>query len=159
MHLTRRILLAALVCGLSVAAGPVRAQTPLEQRADDVAALFRSDPGGYEAYFSEAFLTQIPPVQLTSIFTYYHTNYGAVVEWRMDELEKPGVGAFTFITDKGYSIASKLTVGPDPPHLLEGLWFDNGVRMATSWNNPDAPVETGKLLGLAQRAFQLIAEE
>ena len=134
MNVRRRIFIAVWVCWLSFVAGSPRAQTPLEQRAEDVAALFRSDPGGYEALFSEGFLAQIPPVQLTNIFTYYHTTYGAVVEWRMDVLERPGTGAFTFITDRGYGIASKLTVNADPPHLLDGLWFDNGVRLAASFD-------------------------
>ena len=142
MHPRRRILIVALVCGLSLVADSARAQTPLEQRADDIAALFRSDPGGYEAFFSEGFLAQVPPAQLTGIFIYYHTNYGAVVDWRLDELERPGVGAFTFITDKGYSIASRLTVGHDPPHLLDGLWFDNGVRMAASFEEVVAELDS-----------------
>ncbi len=34
--------------------------TALEQRAAEVAALFRADPGGYEKLFTKDFLAQVP---------------------------------------------------------------------------------------------------
>ena len=130
----RSAALVALAVLLGLPAGPARAQDDplLAETAETVAALIAPEPGGYEAIFSEAFLAQVPPAQLTAIFTDYHEKYGAVVQQRLEEQQGPGSGRFAFVTDGGYSIPVTLSVATAPPHLVQGLWLGAPTRLAAS---------------------------
>src|SRR2546425_8184724 len=83
--------------------------TPVESGAGEVCAQFRATPGDYEKVFAPAFLTKVPPSQLTPVFARYFAQLGSCTKATLVKPDGPDSGDFEFIFEKGFSVPSKLS--------------------------------------------------
>ncbi len=112
-------------------------ESPLQRRARDVAALFRAAPsdgaaGGYAALFDAEFLTQVPPAQLTALFTDFYAKFGPCIKVTPVSAQNPFAGKFDFLFEKGYSAPVTLGIEAAAPHQIVGLHIGNAVRLAAT---------------------------
>lgn len=135
---------------LAVAAGPVTArlaaQGPddaLVRRANQVAALIRAEPAGFDTLFAPAFLAQVPPARLVPILAQIHRDGGVVTRVTLVERTGPTGGRFDFVTERGLAVPVRLTVEAEPPARVAGLFFSPPVRLA-----PDFPTLVQELRAL-----------
>ena len=99
----------------------------LDARIDQVAALLRGDPGGYDTLFSPNFLSQAPPEQLTAICTDYFDKYGGLVRWSYLDSSKSWSAKVRLVLSKGFTVDMHITVSNAGNHLIEGLLFGPGT--------------------------------
>jgi hypothetical protein len=106
--------------------------TPVERRAADLCAQFRKAPGDYEKLFAPVFLTQVPPDKLNQIFDYYFTQGGRCTQAKLTESDGALAGKFDLFFEQGYSVPATLSVNPEEPHLIAGLWLGVPVKLAAT---------------------------
>jgi beta-lactamase class A len=111
---------------------PAAGQDPLEDRARHIQNLFSADPKGFDTVFSDYFLSQIPPTQLTQIFTQFYSQYGKVTEFQRDTLQGPLAAKYGYVFEKGYRVPVSISLNAKAPHLIEGLWLGQPTKLATS---------------------------
>jgi Beta-lactamase enzyme family len=124
--------------------GAMQNPTPLEQRAADVAALFRPQPGDYEKLFSKDFLRQVSAEQLTALFASTHAQLGRSVKTVLSMTRGAHAGKFDFVFEKGYVVPVEIAVDPAEPHLITGLLVGSPVRQSATLEDT---VKEFKLLG------------
>ena len=137
-HSSIRRLSAAGVILLAAAltyARPQQPNTPLERRAAEVCKQFRNNPGDYAALFAPEFLAQIPSDQLTQIFTAYFAQAGKCTEAKLTKTQDQNSGEFSLIFEKGFTVASRLSVNPASPNLIVSLWVGNPISSSSSLND------------------------
>jgi beta-lactamase class A len=104
--------------------------SPLEKRASDVAKLFRENPGGYDALFTAEFLSKVPSVQLTAIFSEYYAKLGRCVEIKPVEIRNSQEGRFTFYFERSFSVSVDIAITASEPYLIAGLLIGVPVRLS-----------------------------
>jgi hypothetical protein len=92
-------------------------------------------PGEYDKLFAPEFLAQVSPAQLTQIFKTYFDQAGRCTEAKLTKTEDGNSGDFNLVFEKGFSVPSKIAVGPDSPNLISGLWLGNAVKLSLSLND------------------------
>lgn len=105
----------------------------LVRRANQVAALIRAEPAGFDTLFSPAFLAQVPPARLVPILTQIHRDGGAVARVTLVERTGPSAGRFDFVTERGLAVPVRLSVEAEPPARVVGLFFSPPVRLAADF--------------------------
>lgn len=105
---------------------------PLERRAMEVCSQFRATPGDYEKMFAPEFLAQVPPSQVTAIFTSYFGQLGACRDAKLDKKRDETSGDFTLTFEKAFAVQAKLSVNAASPNLIEGLWIGNPIAQSSS---------------------------
>jgi hypothetical protein len=126
----RHLALLAVLCG-TVPAGAQRRST-LDERAAQVAALFRATPGGFEGLFAKEFLARVTPPRLTSILMDLHQKFGPVRRTVLTARDRPDTASYDFILQQGYSVPVRLTVADAAPHLITNLLVGAPVRLAAT---------------------------
>ncbi|MFW6089005.1 MAG: M23 family metallopeptidase [Gemmatimonadota bacterium] len=104
----------------SVAAAAADGLQPIERRANDIAGLFRGDPGGYDEVFAGSFLSQIPAATLDQIFTGMHAEHGSAIG---AEVVGPFTGGASIVRvnfEDGTAVLLQLALEPAPPHRVTG---------------------------------------
>jgi beta-lactamase class A len=95
---------------------------PLERRVKELRALVCAEPKGLEKLFSPTFLHAVPPAKGREILVDYFRKGGAVTSVAKVQSKTPHAATYRFYT-KTRLFTVQLSVGPEPPHLVEGLWF------------------------------------
>ncbi len=113
-------------------ATPAIAPPLLMQRANEIAALFREAPGGYEKVFAPSFLAQIQTAQLNAIFIDYFAKYGRCERIALVEAKSADAGRFEFFFAKGYSAPVAVQLDAAAPHLVAGFFIGNAARLAAT---------------------------
>ncbi len=140
MMAARAVVLAALSWCVAVTAA-AQDVDPLEERANDVAELFGAEEPAYDELFSTAFLDQVPPDQLDTIFGDFHSRTGGVTAVVPAERPSPTSGRFRLHTDGGFAVPIDLAIAPEPPHKIVGLWLSAPVPLAASFDELVAEIE------------------
>lgn len=123
------LILSASMPGGSVGA---QAQTPLERRIADVGARFSPMPGGYDTLFAPSFREKVPAMQLTAIFTQMYRQAGSYVRHRITKTIGAQTADGVFEMSNGYDLPFNISVGAQPPYLIEGLFVRPPVKKATA---------------------------
>jgi beta-lactamase class A len=111
------ILLAALL-----AVTPALAEdTPLQQKANEICALFRADPSGLERLFTPAFLAQVPAEKLSALTRSMVAQYGRCTSMRVVKADGALQGEVAVVMEKGYEARAQLVIEEPEPHLVSGL--------------------------------------
>lgn len=142
IHVFFALLLLFLAAFIQGQGKEVQTLTPVERRAADVCAEFRAAPGDYEKILAPQFLTQVPPGQLTSIFTQYFTQLGSCSKATLVKADGPNSGEFEFLFEKGFRVPSRLATDPAGPNLITGLWLGNPVSASVTLNDIVAELKT-----------------
>lgn len=122
-----------LVVGFSLSSAQnEKSQTPLERRAADVCALFQAAPASYEKLFAPEFLTQVPPAQLTQIFTQYFSQLGRCTATKMTTRQSETAASFELTFEKGFAVPANFSVSAIAPNLIDGLWLGNPMSSSGS---------------------------
>lgn len=129
-----------------------QAPADLKQRIEGVAALFGPQPGGYENLFSKRFLAQVPPAQLTALFTSAHARLGRCTGASLESLRSPLDGRFELTFESGDGLPVDIAVSPEEPHLITGLLVGAPVRRAATLEDV-----TREFAALPGRASFLVA--
>lgn len=96
----------------------------LQQRAREVAAQFRQNPGAYEKLFAPSFLAQIPVAQLDEIFKSLSAQLGKCTDAKLVEAKNVNAGKFDLIFEKGYTVRLTLTIEGAAERLIIGAFFE-----------------------------------
>jgi len=112
------VLIVSLLC---ISAAHSQPQAPLVARINQAAALFRSDPGGFDTLFTSSFLNQVSPSQLSAYSSELFTNNGSVTSWRYLDSSKAWSAKVQLMFSKGFSVDMSLAVTETAPHLIQGL--------------------------------------
>src|SRR5437868_2604508 len=112
-----------LLCLLTIVAGSTYAQPNknFARRIDQAAALFRSNPGGFDTLFTASFLKQVPNAQLTAISAQYFESSGTVTHWRFIDSSKAWSAKVRLFFSKGFSVDMSISVEATGKHLIQGL--------------------------------------
>jgi beta-lactamase class A len=118
----------------SVAAAQMRDSTAVERRAAQIGAAMNGRALEAESVFAPAFLLQLPTAQLRDLFAKLASQYGATTS--ISALG-PGAaagtnGVFRVSMSKGYSIRMTVNVRSTLPNLVDGLFFGNASKEASS---------------------------
>lgn len=98
----------------------------------EVQALFRADPGGYDALFAPNFLQAVPAAQLDALFKEVFTQYGRCVEATPAPADAgPGMfgppgptsGRYALRFERGDLGVADLAVEEMGGHRIAGLWL------------------------------------
>jgi hypothetical protein len=113
-------------------AGVARAQvtSPLQQRANEVAAQFRPVPGDYDKLFAPGLLAQVPPAQFSAIFLDYFSKLGRCTEAKLVTPQGPNAGRFDFVFERGYSLTVTMKIDNAEPHLVTGILLGTPIRLS-----------------------------
>ena len=106
--------------------------TPLDRRLKEVVALFRADPSGYESIFAPAFLSAVPPAQLTEIFTRYRNDAGAVTEVRIVKRMSANMAEVEVRTEQRKRFPLRIGVDPASPFRVNYLWLGSPTAQFAS---------------------------
>ncbi len=90
-------------------------------RIDQVAALFRDNPTGYDTLFTSGFLAEVPADRLTAIFSPYYTSYGKIVGWNYIDSSHQWSAKARLRTSKHYTIELTIDLADSGSHLIDGL--------------------------------------
>ncbi|MGB7926091.1 MAG: serine hydrolase [Pyrinomonadaceae bacterium] len=113
----------------------MRTTTTLEQRAAEVAALFRPQPGDYEKLFSPVFLQHVSPAELTALLTDTRARMGNCIKYLLVISDNRFAGKFEFVFEKGYSLQVAISIDPSPPNLINGLLMNNPRRLLATFDD------------------------
>ena len=103
-----------------------------QTRADEVCALFRANPEGYEELFEPEFLSIVPKARLTAIFTQYFSQLGRCTGVQLITPQGDNAGYFEFSFEKGFTVSVKLSVSATAPNLMDGLLLGTPVSKSSS---------------------------
>lgn len=95
----------------------------LHARIDQVTALLRTDPGGFDTLFSANFLDKVPAAQLVGISKDYFDKYGAVTSWRYLDSSKEWSAKVRVKLSKGFSVDMSIAATESGKHHVEGFWI------------------------------------
>lgn len=122
------------------------AASPLERRANEVCAQFRQTPGDYDKMFTAAFLAEVPPNQLSPVFTSYFELMGRCTGARLTQREGANAGRFEFTFEKSYTVAVALSVEAAAPNLIDGLQAGAPTAASASPTPSPTPARTQQTL-------------
>ncbi|HEX8307432.1 MAG TPA: serine hydrolase [Allosphingosinicella sp.] len=71
-------------------------------------------------FFSPAFLAKVPPAEIAAVTTQLKSSYGKARSVQRVEAEGPTAGT-VFVRFERAVLRLRMAVGPEPPHLVEGL--------------------------------------
>lgn len=131
----KHLLQIASVLIFAVAAASIAAaQTgePLTQKARQVCAQFRSNPGEYEKLFAPEFLAQVPAAKLDEIFNGLFTQIGKCVDVKPTEIKNSNSGKLDLIFEKGYGVSLTLTIEGTGENLIIGAFFAPPSKLSAS---------------------------
>lgn len=140
-------LLAWLAVGLAglFPTAPGAAETPLEQRAQAVAALVAAEPQWADDLFDASFTKAVPPQKLKELCTSLFKQYGKIEALNLVQRDSDLSGKFEAILEKGFVMPVTIGLLPKPPHSIVTLWF--GPPAPGLKDLSEAAAEMGKLPG------------
>jgi beta-lactamase class A len=94
---------------------------PVEMRANDVAALFRAKPSGYDQLFHPTFLSAIPAAQLDAIFIDYANRLGPCRSVKITNRMGATAAEVEFHFDRNV-VPGRISVDKGDKHLIDGMW-------------------------------------
>lgn len=98
---------------------PAAAQSPLDQRANDVIAVLRGQ-ADLPNVFTAGFLAQVPPQQLAAVAQQLTAQYGAVRDVESVAASSPSTATVRFTFERAVVIMS-LQIEAATPHRIAGL--------------------------------------
>jgi beta-lactamase class A len=122
-------------------AGAAEPSPALVQRADGLVALLNGEARP-EAFFSPAFLAQVPPAQVAAIVAQLKSSYGAARDASRIEASS-ATGGIVVVAFERAVVRMRIEVDPGPPHLVAGLLVVGAESAAA-----DIPALFGEIVGL-----------
>ncbi len=95
-----------------------------------------------ERFFSPAFLARIPPAEVAALSARLKSTYGEALELRRIEASSATAG-IVFVRFERATVRFRMAVGPEPPHLVEGLLVIGAEASAA-----DVATVFGEMVGL-----------
>lgn len=120
--------------------------SPLQQRANEVAARFGAAQTDYAKLFAPIFLGKIAPAQLDAIFSQYFTQLGRCTSVKLVKSDNANSGSFELTFEKNFSVPMDIVVDADAPNLITGLLLKNPTKLSASLD--DIVAELKKLHGV-----------
>ncbi|MEY3385393.1 MAG: hypothetical protein RIR53_204, partial [Bacteroidota bacterium] len=119
------------LCGVIAAILTLLASSPplkaddgaIKRRLDDVCRIISGTPIMYESTFTSQFLKQVPPSKLSMLVSRLTTQTGPCQSIRITEQRSSYQVAAEALTAEGYSIPIMLTIEPQAPYLIAGLFL------------------------------------
>jgi beta-lactamase class A len=127
---------AKALCGVIAAILTLLASSPplkaddgaIKRRLDDVCRIISGTPIMYESTFTSQFLKQVPPSKLSMLVSRLTTQTGPCQSIRITEQRSSYQVAAEALTAEGYSIPIMLTIEPQAPYLIAGLFLRPPVK-------------------------------
>lgn len=98
-------------------------EATLESRLDELKAAFSAQPEWKDGLFSQVFTAALPPERLRSVIVDLHARTGSIERFELIEKKTEWSGRWRAITGEGYAMPVVLTLQAEPPHAIEGLFF------------------------------------
>jgi hypothetical protein len=98
-------------------------ESPLEQRAHEVAALVSAEPKWPDDLFDAAFTKAVPPPKLKDLCTGIFKQFGKIEALNLVHRDTEFAGKFEAILEKGFVMPVTIGLLPTPPHSIVTLWF------------------------------------
>jgi hypothetical protein len=108
--------------------------TPVEKQARELTKYF-TNPAGSDKIFTNAFLAQVPPDKLVSIFKYYYSVCGACTKIVPLKINNDYSAKYDFYFEKNSTVTVTLELESKEPNLINGLFFGPPVTAASSFND------------------------
>ncbi|MEN9281169.1 MAG: hypothetical protein RL594_104 [Bacteroidota bacterium] len=106
--------------------------TAINRRLSDVCTIISGGPLRYDAVFTEQFLKQVPPAQLTMLVQQLTKETGSCTGMRIVEHRSSYQVTAEATTKNGYSIPVILTIEQQAPYLIAGLFLRPPVKAVTN---------------------------
>ncbi|MBC7798285.1 MAG: serine hydrolase [Pyrinomonadaceae bacterium] len=106
--------------------------SPLQQRANEVAAQFGAAQTDYAKLFAPSFLGKVAPAQLNAIFSQYFTQFGRCTNAKLVKSDGANSGSFELTFEKNFSVSMNLVIDADAPNLITGLLLRNPTKLSAS---------------------------
>jgi beta-lactamase class A len=102
------------------------------RRLSDVCSILSGGPILYESVFTEEFLRQVPPPQLTMLTQQLTRETGPCVSMRIVEQRSAYQVSAEAVMKNGYTIPVLLTIETQAPYLIAGLFLRPAVKAVAS---------------------------
>jgi beta-lactamase class A len=132
------LLLGAVPLSVAQAAEP---SAQFSRRANELVRILNGDIPPRQ-FFSPAFLVRIPPAEVAEVATQLKSSYGKALSVQRVEAESPTAGT-VFVRFERALLRLRMALGPEPPHLVEGLLVAGAESSAA-----DVAAVLGALSGL-----------
>lgn len=117
--LWRGLLALLLLLALPLPAHSAEPSTAFSRRAGELVRMLNGELPP-QRFFSPAFLARIPPAQVATVTAQLKSSYGKAQSLERVEATGPTAG-IAFVRFERAVVRLQMAVGPQPPHLVEGL--------------------------------------
>lgn len=128
---TFRYVLVAVIVSVGISR-PLSAQSLLSARLNDVCALLNLKSMQYDTVFTSEFLQKVPPMQLTMVTQQLTKESGGCVSIRVVDSTSAYQCKAEAVTSNGYTIPITMSIRPNAPHLIEGLFLKPPMRVGST---------------------------
>lgn len=117
---------------LATAGSQAQFADPVQRRLDDVCGLINGNLEHLDDVFDVSFLAAVPAPQLTAGVKQITTMTGSCDEIHVSKREGEFAAKAIVTTSGNYSIPVSLTVSPEPPNKIIGLFLQTPVKLSSS---------------------------
>jgi len=147
----RRMLFAVITALMTTALARAAETDALEAVAKKISEQIVEKPDVPAAMYGAKFLAAVPVEKLAELYKSFFAKYGRVKHEDLQRGATAAHGVFTF-RFQDVEMPVTLTIEPDAPHRVVGLWFGPPTPRLKSW--PDVVARLAKLPG--QVSFQAV---